>query len=175
MNARFLGLTAMPGTRYLAVGIMMPWEDNLRIQFGFWKQAEEQGVIARLRERCGSERVVGLFCYRCDMDKRMFSYHIACENRLAAPPGSFEELVLRPLTYARFQGGCAAGEDAHAAYEQTCEAFWGEWLPSSGYVSLIEPETGGCQPGYAAIEAFSPQVPLAAYRLEALFPVEKKS
>lgn len=173
MKAVFKGLEALPEKRYLAIGIMMPWEDNLGIQFGFWREASENGTIAQLKERCGSEEVVGIFCYRCDMAEKTFSYHIACENKNGASPGPFEPLVLKPLTYARFEGGCEAQEDGHAAYEQVCDAFWGCWLPASGCVSLIEPDTGGCEPGYAAIERFAPEIPLAAYHMEIRFPVSQ--
>ena len=175
MMGTFKGLVTLPEKRYLAVGIMMPWENNLDIQFSFWRDASESGAISRLKERCGSEEVVGLFCYHCDMIGKTFSYHIACENRRGASPGPFEPLVLKPLTYARFEGGCAAWEDGHAAYERLCDAFWSQWLPASGYVSLIEPETGGCEPGYAAIERFTPEVPLTAYRMEMLFPVARNA
>ena len=175
MTESFKGLVTLPETRCLAVGVMMPWENNLDVQFGFWRDVSESGAVARLKAYCGSEEVFGLFCYHCDMAAKTFSYHIACENRRDALPGPFESLTLKPLTYARFEGGCAAREDGHAAYERLCDAFWGQWLPGSGYVSLIEPETGGCKPGYAAIERFTPEVPLTAYRLEMLFPVEPKA
>jgi hypothetical protein len=29
--------------------------------------------------------------------------------------------------------------------------IWKKWLPQSGYVSLIEPETKGCEEGYASL------------------------
>ena len=172
-DALFRGLLTLPETRCLAVGIHMPWENNLPLQFAFWQAAQKSGLITQLRERCGGN-IVGLFCHDCDMEARTFSYHIACENRRFSPPGSFEALILKPLTYARFEGVCASPSDRFAAYERLCEAFWGQWLPGSGYISLIEPDTCACHPGYAAIERFEPEVPLSAYRLTMLFPVEKQ-
>ena len=175
MNGAFRGLVTLPEKRYLAVGIEMPWENNLDMQFGFWRLALENGEIARLKERCGCEEAVGLFCYRCDMQAKTFSYHIACENRSGAQAGVFEELILKPQTYARFEGGCGAETERFAAYERLCGAFWGEWLPESGHASLIEPETFACEPGYAAIERFSPEVPLGPYQLNMLFPVTRRT
>ena len=174
MSALHKGLVSLPEMRYLAVGIMMPWENNLEIQFGFWREMAENGTVARLRERCGGE-IVGLFCYRCDMEARTFSYHIACENRNGAAPGPFEALTLQPLCYARFEDACMVREDRFATYERLCEAFWGQWLPSSGYVSLIEPDTCGCLPGFAAIERYRPEVPLDTCWMEMLFPVQKNA
>ena len=174
MKDAYMGLLKWPEKRYLAIGITMPWENNLDMQFGFWREALESGQIARLKEHCGGGEVVGLFCWRCDMAAKTFSYHIACENRRGAQPGPYEALTLRPLTYACFEGGCSEPSDAYAAYERLCEAFWGEWLPDSGCESLIEPDTFACEPGYAAIERFTPETPLGEYRLEMMFPVRRK-
>ena len=174
MKEAYKGLLVWPEKRYLALGIAMPWENNLAMQFGFWREAQESGQIARLKERAGGE-VVGLFCWHCDMTAKTFSYHIACENRNDASPGPFEALTLGPQMYACFEGDCAEPSDAHAAYERLCGAFWGEWLPESGFESLIEPDTFACEPGYAAIERFDPEVPLGAYRLEMMVPVRRKA
>lgn len=174
MTGLYKGLICLPETRYLAAGVMMPWENNLDRQFGCWREMKENGMLDQMRERCGGE-IVGLFCYHCDMEKRMFSYHVACENRSDASPGPFEELILKALCYARFEDACASREERFATYERLCEAFWGQWLPQSGYVSLIEPETGGGLPGYAAVERYQPEAPLGACRMELLFPVAKNA
>ena len=174
MTAVYKGLIALPETRFLAVGMMMPWENNLEAQFGFWREMKENGTVDRLREHCGGGEVAGLFCYRCDMEKRVFSYHIACEKKRDVLPGPFEAMTLKGLDYARFEDVCAAREERFATYERLCGAFWEQWLPASRYVSLIEPETGACLPGFAAVERFQPEIPLGACRMEMLFPVRKK-
>ena len=69
----FKNIISMPETKYLGFGLMMPWEDNLEIQFNFWKEAFASGIIDKLKEVCGSEQVVGVFCYKCDMEMRIFS------------------------------------------------------------------------------------------------------
>lgn len=175
MKDLFKGLISLPEAQYLALGIMMPWENNLDMQFGFWREMAENGTIDRLKAHCGGGEVVGLFCYRCDMEEKTFSYHIACENRNGVSPGPFEALTMKALCYARFENACASRAEHFTAYEQLCEAFWGKWLPQSGYVSLIEPETGGCLPGYAAMERFQPEIPLDGCWMETLFPVRKNA
>ena len=87
----FRDILAMPETRYLGFGMMMPWEDNLEIQFNFWKEAFASGKIDKLKEICETEQVVGIFCYKCDMETQTFSYHIACENKLNTLSSEFEE------------------------------------------------------------------------------------
>ena len=57
----FKNIISMPETKYLGFGLMMPWEDNLEIQFNFWKEAFASGIIDKLKEVCGSEQVVGVF------------------------------------------------------------------------------------------------------------------
>ena len=74
----FKGLIQLPETKYLGFGIMMPWEDNLDIQFDLWQKSLNSGKIKALKELCGSEQAIGIFCYRCDTETRTFSYHIAC-------------------------------------------------------------------------------------------------
>lgn len=128
-------------TKYLGFGIMIPWENNLEIQFNLWKDGFTSGKIGRLKEICGSEQVLGIFCYKCDMEKQTFSYHIACENKLNALNSEFEEIKLKTLNYARFENKCTAVEERHSKYNELCNEIWGQWLPASNYISLIEPET----------------------------------
>lgn len=77
----FREIISKPETGYLGFGIMMPWENNLEMQFNFWEDGFTSGKINRLKEICGSEQVIGVFCYKCDMEKQTFSYHISCENK----------------------------------------------------------------------------------------------
>ena len=76
----FKDIISMPETRYLGFGLMMPWENNLEMQFNLWKEAFSSGKIDKLKKICGCEQVIGIFCYNCDMETQTFSYHIACEN-----------------------------------------------------------------------------------------------
>ena len=57
----FKNIISMPKTKYLGFGLMIPWEDNLEIQFNLWKDAFTTGKIDKLKEVCGSEQVVGVF------------------------------------------------------------------------------------------------------------------
>ena len=57
----FKNIISMPKTKYLGFGLMIPWEDNLEIQFNLWKDAFTTGKIDKLKEVCGSEQVVGIF------------------------------------------------------------------------------------------------------------------
>ena len=119
--------------------------------------------------------MIGLFCYKCDMDSQTFSYHIACENKQNAQSPEFEELVLEELTFSRFKISCTDFEQRFETYNSLCEEIWGQWLPNSNYVSLIEPETFGCVEGYASIEIYTPENPTnSSYKLEMLLPVKNK-
>lgn len=96
----FNKIISMPETMYLGFGIMIPWDNNLEIQFNFWREAFASGRINKLKKICGSEQVVGIFCYKCDMEMQTFSYHIACENKLNASNPDFDELRLVALDFA---------------------------------------------------------------------------
>lgn len=72
----FKDIITMPETDYLGFGIMMPWENNLKMQFQLWEEGVMSGKISRLKELCGNEQVMGIFCYQCDMEKQTFSYHL---------------------------------------------------------------------------------------------------
>ena len=171
----FRDIISMPKTKYLCFGIMMPWENNLEIQFDFWKDSFTSGKINQLKKLCGSEQVIGLFCYKCDMESQTFSYHIACENKRNAQSTEFEELVLKELSFSRFEISCTNFEQRFETYNSLCEEIWGQWLPNSNYVSLIEPETFGCVEGYASIEIYTPENPTnGSYKLEMLLPIATK-
>lgn len=45
----FRDIISMPKTKYLCFGIMMPWENNLEIQFDFWKDSFTSGKINQLK------------------------------------------------------------------------------------------------------------------------------
>ena len=68
----FNKIISMPETMYLGFGIMIPWDNNLEIQFNFWREAFASGRINKLKKICGSEQVVGIFCYKCDMEMQTF-------------------------------------------------------------------------------------------------------
>lgn len=171
----FKDIISIPETKYLGFGLMMPWEDNLEIQFGLWKDAFASGKIDKLKEVCGSEQSVGIFCYKCDMETKTFSYHIACENKLNTLGSEFEELKLEALDFAHFENNCTDVEQRFVKYNALCDEIWGQWLPSSDYISLIEPETFGCVEGYALIEIFTPENPTdGSYNLDMLLPIRRK-
>lgn len=171
----FREIVSMPAKCYLGWGRMMPWEDNLEIQFNLWDEAFASGVVDRLKALCGSEQVIGIFCYRCDAESRTFSYHIACENKQNAVISEFESLPMKALNFARFERDCPDGRQKYAEYNALCGEVWGEWLPRSGFVSQIELETLGCVEGYALLERYTPENPAAgAYHLEMFLPVEQK-
>ncbi len=154
---------------------MIPWEDNLEIQFNIWKEAFASGKIDKLKEICGSEQVIGVFCYKCDMEAQTFSYHIACENKRNALNSEFEELKLEALTFACFENNCTDVNQRFAEYNALCDEIWGQWLPNSAYMSLIEPETYGCVEGYALLEIYTPENPTnGSYGLEMLLPIRRK-
>lgn len=166
----------LPETQYLGFGIMMPWENNLEIQFNLWEEAEASHKIDRLKKMCGSDRAVGIFCYRCDMEKHTFSYHIACENKKNAYSEEFEQLTINAGTFAQFKNVCSDIDDRFQNYNDLCNEIWGQWLPNSEYVSLIELETLGCVEGYAALEIYHPTNPtIVPYQFEMLLPVKKNS
>ena len=171
----FKNIISMPKTKYLGFGLMIPWEDNLEIQFNLWKDAFTTGKIDKLKEVCGSEQVVGIFCYKCDMATKTFSYHIACENKLNALSSEFEELKLEALDFACFENSCTAVDKRFGQYNVLCDEIWGKWLPDSNYISLIEPETFGCVEGYALLEIYTPENPTnGSYNLEMLLPIKSK-
>lgn len=171
----FRDIMSKPETKYLGFGLMMPWENNLEIQFNLWKDGFASGKINRLKEICGSEQVIGVFCYKCDMEKQTFSYHIACENKLNALSSEFEELKLEALSYACFENECTDVEERYTKYDALCNEIWGQWLPNSDYISLIEPETFGCIEGYALLEIYTPENPTdGSYNLEMLLPIKRK-
>ena len=51
----FKEIISIPETKYLGFGIMMPWENNLEMQFNIWEEAFKTGKIDKLKEVCGSE------------------------------------------------------------------------------------------------------------------------
>lgn len=90
----FEGFIQLPETKYLGFGIMMPWENNLEMQFSLWEKSVTSQKIEMLKELCGSNLAIGIFCYRCDPERHTFSYHIACENKKNAFSTEFEELKI---------------------------------------------------------------------------------
>ena len=165
----------MPEAQYLGFGLMMPWENNLEIQFALWKDGFASGKIDRLKEICGSEKVVGIFCYKCDMETQTFSYHIACKNKLNASSSEFEVLKLKSLDYACFENNCTDVKERFAKYDALCSEIWGQWLPETEYISLIEPDTFGCADGYALLEMYTPENPTdGPYNLKMLLPIQRK-
>ena len=50
----FKNIISMPKTKYLGFGLMIPWEDNLEIQFNLWEGAFTTGKIDKLKEVCGT-------------------------------------------------------------------------------------------------------------------------
>lgn len=170
----YKGLIQLPETKYLGFGIMMPWENNLEIQFDLWQRAKDSHKIKTLKQLCGSEQVIGIFCYRCDVESHTFSYHIACENKQNAFSAEFDELKINAGTFARFQNTCQDFSNRFKVYNDLCDEAWGQWLPNSGYVSLIEIETFGCIEGFASLESYYPNTPtIVPYQLDMLLPVKK--
>ena len=168
------GLIQLPEMQYLGFGIMMPWENNLEMQFSLWEESEASHKIERLKELCGSDQAIGIFCYRCDAEKHTFSYHIACENKKNACSEEFEQLTIRAGMFARFKNVCSGFSDRFQDYNDLCNEIWARWLPNSEYISLIELETLGCVEGYAALEFYYPNSPKTVpYRFEMLLPVRK--
>ena len=171
----YKGLIELPETKYLGFGIMMPWENNLEMQFGLWQKTVNSQKINALKELCGSDQATGIFCYRCDTETQTFSYHIACENKNNASSTEFEELKINAGTFAQFENICDDFADRFKAYNDLCEEIWGQWLPNSSYISLIELETLGCIEGYASLEVYDTGYPtIVPYRFEMLLPVKKK-
>ncbi len=172
----FERIIQLPEKRYLGFGIMMPWENNLEMQFGLWKKVVSSQLIKKLKALSGSEQVVGIFCYRCDAENHTFSYHIACENKNNAVNTEFEDLKIKGGTFAVFKNECNNHSNVFKSYNDLCDEVWGQWLPNSEYTSLIELETLGCVEGYASIELFHPDNPtIIPYQLEMLLPVSKNS
>lgn len=170
----FENIIQLPEKSYLGFGIMMPWENNLDIQFGLWKKAVASQKINALKALCKSEQAVGIFCYKCDTENRAFSYHIACENKTNASETEFEELKINAGEFAVFKNICNDHSEVFKTYNELCDEIWGQWLPTSGYTSLIELETFGCVEGYASIEIFHPDDPtVVPYQLEMLLPIKK--
>ena len=171
----YKGLIEFPETKYLGTGIMMPWENNLEMQFALWQDVMSSPKIKTLKELCGSDQTTGIFCYRCDPETKTFSYHIACENKNNASSTDFEELKINAGTFAQFENICEDFSDRFKAYNDLCEEIWGQWLPDSGYISLIELETSGCAEGYASLEVYDTGDPTTVpYRFKLLLPVKRK-
>ena len=171
----YKGLIELPETKYLGFGIMMPWENNLEMQFGLWQKGITSQKIKTLKELCGSDQATGIFCYRCDAGAKTFSYHVACENKNNASCSEFEELKINAGTFAQFENTCDVFSDRFKAYNDLCEEIWGQWLPASGYISLIELETLGCTEGYASLEIYDTGAPMTVpYHLKMLLPVKRK-
>ena len=171
----YKGLIELPETKYLGIGILMPWENNLEMQFGLWQEVMSSSKIKKLKELCGSDQATGIFCYRCDAETKTFSYHIACENKTNASSTEFEELKINAGTFAQFENTCDDFSDRFKAYNDLCEEIWGQWLPSSGYISLIELETSGCIEGYASLEVYDTGAPTTVpYSFQMLLPIKKK-
>ena len=103
------------------------------------------------------------------------TYHIACENKLNALSSEFEVLKLEALDYAHFENDCTDVEERFIKYDALCNEIWGQWLPKTNYISLIEPETLGCVDGYALLEIYTPENPTdGSYNLKMLLPIKRK-
>ncbi|WP_167958409.1 GyrI-like domain-containing protein [Anaerosporobacter faecicola] len=160
--------------KYLGFGITIPWENNIEIQFDFWKRNLENGKIEALKEFCHAEEVYGLFCYRCNCDRKTFSYHIVCENKQNKKDKQYEELTLYASDFARFVHTYEDRKQIYTQYTALCDEIWGKWLPNSDYVSLIELETNGCIEGYASIERYQCNNPtFTPNEFEIWIPVSK--
>ena len=171
----FEKIIQLPEKHYLGFGIMMPWENNLEIQFNLWEKAVSSKNIEKLKELTGSDNVVGIFCYRCDKEKRTFSYHIACENKQNAISTEFEDLKINAGTFAIFKNVCSDFSNRFKSYNELCAEVWEQWLPNSEYISLIEVETLGCIEGYASLEIYTPDNPtVIPYQFEMLLPIRNK-
>ena len=171
----YKGLIELPETKYLGFGIMMPWENNLEMQFGLWQKGIASKKIKTLKELCGSDQAAGIFCYRCDMETKTFSYHVACENKNNASGSEFEELKIYAGTFAHFENTCGEFSHRYKAYNDLCEEIWGQWLQNSDYISLIEPETSGCVEGFASLEIYDTGDPMTVpYSFKILLPVKRK-
>lgn len=70
----YKGLVQLPEAKYLGYGIMMPWENNLEMQFDLWREVVPSQKSKMLQKLCGGEQLIGIFCYRCDTKANTFSY-----------------------------------------------------------------------------------------------------
>ncbi len=159
----------------LGKGKMLPWDNSMKIQFEMWKEYYNNGTIERLMKLCNTDKVYGLFCYKCDVDNKTFSYHIVCENIPQVKSNEFEEFSLFPSKYVMFKTSSNSEfENKYIFYNDLCDEIWKEWLPKSGYISLIEPETKGCEDGYASLELYNPINPQSnPFEIEIWLPIEK--
>lgn len=79
------------------------------------------------------------------------------------------------MSYACFENECTDVKERHTKYDELCNEIWGQWLPNSNYISLIETETFGCIEGYALLEIYTPENPTdGLYNLEMLLPIMRK-
>lgn len=160
--------------KYLGFGINMPWENNLEIQFDFWRNSIESGKIQALQKFCHAEQVYGVFCYSCNCDEKTFSYHIACENKQNKIGDQYEELTLYESAYAKFINTYKTINQRNIQYQALCDELWEKWLPNSDYISLIEVETNGCMEGYASIEIYKQNNPfILPNEFELWIPVQR--
>jgi predicted transcriptional regulator YdeE len=158
----------------LELGQMLPWENSIKMQFKMWNRYYSDGTIRRLMDLCKTDKVYGLFCYKCDMDTQTFSYHIVCERPSEIRNTEFEEFTLYPSQYGIFKTHGNSIANKHIIYNELCDAIWKEWLSKSGYISLIEPETKGCEEGYASLEIYNSINPqITPYEIEIWLPISK--
>ncbi len=171
----FKDIITLPEKKYLGFGKMIPWENSMQIQFKMWDEGFADGRISKLKKLCQSDKVLGIFCYRCDNDTHTFSYHIACENISNEVNDEFDELTLLPLTFARFTGICSDLNQRVSTYNSLCDEIWKHWLSENEYISLIELETNGGIEGYASVEIFNPENPSnVPYNFEIWLPIKNK-
>ena len=163
---------------YLGFGRDHDFEGSIEKELELWDLCSKDGTIDKLRTLTKTDNVYGLFCYRYDVTSNRFSYHIACEvsDDCSNENAEFETLFLHSSAYAVFRIEVDGSLPKKHAYEKINDIIWIEWLPNSGYISMIEPETNASIAGTAAINIFTPfDINADKFIMEIWLPITQKA
>lgn len=159
---------------YLGYGRNHDFEGSVEKELKLWDEFSKNGIIEKLRAVSKNDTVYGIFCYRYDETLNRFSYHIACEAEEGLESDEFETLYLYPSLYAVFKIDIEDNLTKKQAYEKLNEIYWDKWLPTSGYLSMIEPETNASLAETAAINLFIPyEYSANRFTMEIWYPISK--
>jgi len=171
----------MPAKEYLVIpgfvelGGSTP--DSYAVQVQQMEARVADGSVARLQAVSGSATVHALFCNTCVLDEATGGYicgnDIACENvNHAASGDGFEIVRLDTAMYAVFDCSFDGDITVARAFQQVDDIYWGEWLHSQPYESMIETTTGANTLGIAAVSSVTAMDDGFAIKIH--YPIRRK-
>lgn len=136
----------------------------------FWEENINDGTVARLQALCRTDAVYGIFSNKNIAGLNQASYHIAGRCAFDTDADGFQKMHIYPARYAVLSADCKAPTTLAQAYERLHILFLHEWLPGTGYSSLMD--TRDDMEGTASLVLFSPlKMNAEEFQMTILFPL----